>query len=337
MKQKPTISLIVLNYNGLQHLKEYFESVFEQSLQPDEVIMMDNASTDGSVQFVQKYFPQVKIIKNPSNDGTALGSNIAFEHTSGDLVVFQSNDLKLDERCVEYLVKTIQSDPQIGIVTSVLLKHLMVNNKKQLVIDNAGGVCDVYGFGMQKYPEAKHQNIPEIEEVFFSYGGSFIIRRKIFGQVGGYDKRYFTLNDDIDLSWRVRLLGYKIVYQKKSFVLHKVSATLGTLFNRSIKRYWSERNAMRTLLKNHTFISLIRFLPIYFLLQMGEMGFFLYRARFDLFWSDIKAVLWNLWYLSETIKMRRYIQRHKNRSDLHTMQAKRSYKLMLFSSLKNSI
>jgi len=335
--KKPTVSLIVLNYNGKQHLREYFDSVFKQTLLPDEVIMLDNASTDDSVAYVQKNFPKVRVIKNPTNDGTALGSNIAFMESNGDLVIFQSNDLLLDKNCVKYLVDTISQNARIGIVTSILLQYSRYKKDKKLIVDNAGGVMDVYGLGMQKYPEADYQSLQEVEEVSFSYGGSFIIRREIFLSVRGYDGKYFTLNDDIDLSWRVKLLGYNIVFCKNSFVFHKVSATLGTLFNRSIKRYWSERNAMRTLLKNHILRDLFCYFPIYIFLLFGEMGFFLLKCRFDLFWSDMKALLWNIFYLPDTMSLRKYIQENKKINTLSSQLSKKSYKLMLFNSFKNTI
>ncbi len=331
------ISLIVLNYNGKKHLKEYFTSVFKQTLIPDEIIMMDNASTDDSIEYTRKNFPEVKIIKNSFNAGTALGSNIAFEYSTGDVVIFQSNDMRLDKNCVKYLIKAIEENKNIGIATSILLQHAKFIKQKKQIIDNAGGIADIYGLGMQKYPSKELKNIPDQEEVFFSYGGSFIIKRQLFKQIKGFDQRFFTLNDDIDLSWRVRLMGKKIVYVKKSIIYHKVSATLGTLFQRSTKRYWSERNAMRTLLKNHTFLNLIIFFPIYLILLFAEMGFFLIKKRFDLFLADLKAILWNIFYLPETLLMRLYIQSNKKNNNIYNLLNKKSYKLMLFNSFKKTI
>ena len=335
-KNQPFVSLVVINYNGLVHLKEYFDSVYAQTRMPDEVIMMDNASADESVKFVTKHYPKVQIIKNPFNAGTALGSNIAFDYCKGDLVIFQSNDIKLDKNCVAGLVEAM-SDQSVGIATSILLQYFRYKKDKQMIIDNAGGVSDVYGLGMQKYPEGRYQDLKSQEEVFFSYGGSFIIRRELFERTNGYDQRYFTLNDDIDLSWRVRLLGKKIIYVKKSFIYHKVSATLGILFVRSIKRYWSERNVMRTLIKNHTLRDLLIYFPQYLLLLLAEMGYFLYRKRPDLFLADLKAILWNLLYLPETLWMRLKIQRGVVNRNLSQIMSKKSYKLMLFSSMKHTI
>lgn len=330
-------SLIVLNYNGQVHLKEYFDSVYKQTLLPDEVIMMDNASTDNSVLFVKANYPQVKIIENSFNAGTALGSNIAFRHAQGHLVIFQSNDMRLDKDCIKNLVKTLIKDNSLGIVTSILLQHKKFIEEKKQIIDNAGGISDVYGLGMQKYPSEELKQVPDQSEVFFSYGGSFIIRRKLFEKIGGFDPRYFTLNDDIDLSWRVRLQGKKIIYIKSSLIYHKVSATLGPLFERSTKRYWSERNAMRTLLKNHDLTHLLVFFPVYLGLLAAEMGFFLSRGRINLFWADFRAIVWNIFYLPETLVMRYKIQNQRQPNHIYDLLTKKSYKLKLFNSFRKVI
>ena len=331
------VSLIVLNYNGKEHLQECFDSIFRQTQVPDEVILMDNNSKDGSISFMAKNFPTVKIIKNRFNSGTAEGSNIAFRKTSGNYVIFQSNDIRLDRNCVQALVETMDSSPAVGIASSVLLRYDKDKKINRHLIDNAGGVADVYGFGMQKYWGRKIEDIPAQKEIFFSYGGSFIIRRETYALVGGFDDRYFTLGDDIDLSWRVRLLGLKVICNKKSFIYHKVSATLGPLFGKPMKRFWSEKNSMRTLLKNHDALTLIKRFPIYLCLLVGEMGYFLARGRFSLFMADVRAILWNIRYFPETIRLRHKIQKLKAKNNVNKLLIKKSLKIKYFNDFKGGI
>ncbi len=325
------ISLIVLNYNGREHLQTCFSSIFAQSLLPDEIFLMDNGSTDGSLVFMSKNFPHVEIIvEKRKNFGTAGASNIAFSHTKGDYVIFQSNDIRLDTHCAAELVKALDNNKKIGMASSVLLKFGTGR------IDNAGGIVDCYGFGMQNRPNEKVENMKKNEDVFFSYGGSFIVRRDLFEKVGGYDNRFFTLNDDLDLSWRIRLLGYKIVCVKKSIVHHKVSATLGKIYDRPKKHYWSERNLMRTFLKNASNRHLIFYFPQYLFLFFAEMAYFLYRLKFALFWVDIKAFLWNVIYLPETLRFRCKIQANRV-AEPEKLMKKTSFKLKLFPGFKNAI
>jgi GT2 family glycosyltransferase len=329
----PSVSLIVLNYNGKHLLKQYFDSVFKQSLIPDEIIMLDNASTDDSIEYVKKHYPKVKIIKNTSNEGTAGGSNAGFRHATGTYVIFQSNDLRLEKKCIENLVMTLVRDKRIGICTSVYIQDREERKNKNLV-DNAGGVVDQYGFGMQKYSDVPLKVIPGTEDVFFVYGSSFIIPHALYKKVGGFDERFFTLNDDIDLSWQVRNLGYRICYTKSSLVYHLGSATLGPLFERGLKRYWSERNALCTLLKNHTAGKLIAILPMYTVLMIAQMSFFLYKKRTDFFLSDVKAIAWNIRELPETLRRRGKIQKMRLK-DVQLPFIKKSLKLKIFIDLYN--
>ncbi|OGK13365.1 hypothetical protein A3A93_03345 [Candidatus Roizmanbacteria bacterium RIFCSPLOWO2_01_FULL_38_12] len=336
MKTKKEISLIVLNYNGRAHLEEYFTSVYKQSLVPDEIIMMDNMSTDGSIEFVKQKFPNVIIVsENRFNLGTARASNVGFAHSTRDLVIFQSNDLRLDKKCIESLVKEINKNNKIGIVTSVLVRY-KPDSKGNWIVDNAGGIVDKYGFGMQKYPNELFSGIPQREEVFFSYGCSFIIKRSLFKQVNGFDERMFNLNEDFDLSWRVRQLGYKIIYTKKSFAYHKGSATLN-FREKPLKRYWAERNSIRMFLKNVSTRHLLKIIPMYVILLFGEMAFFLYRGKFLMFWADCKAVLWNLRYIAETLQLRNKIQKSVKKNNIEKMINNTSFKFMLFKVIKDTI
>ena len=330
------MSLVVLNYNGKHHLKDYFTSVYKQTYLPDEVIMFDNLSRDGSREYVARYFPKVKVFtEDRYNTGTANGSNVAFSYTKGDYVIFQSNDLRLDPHCIEELVKCIESDKKIGICTSVYVRY-KPDKKGDLIIDNAGGHLDKYGFGMQNYPEKTLREIPEKGEVFFSYGSALIITRNLYKRLGGFDDRMFTLHEDIDFSWRVRLLGYKIFYTKKSFVYHKGSATL-KLRRRALLRYWSERNSIRTFIKNADLFHILKVAPMYILLLAAEMAYFLYRGNIALFFADFRAILWNIFYLPETLFLRYKIQSTKKKNNSNDLFSNSSFKLKLFKYMKTTV
>lgn len=337
-KPNEKVSIIILNYNGKKYLKEYFDSVYKQILLPFEVVLMDNSSVDGSLSLVREKFPKVKIVENSFNAGTAEGSNLAFDRIKGDYVVFQSNDIRLDPNCLQQLVKTLEENsPDVGIVTSVFLKYVEGRTSKNNPIDNAGGESDIYGFGTQKHPGKTLSKIPETGEVFFSYGSSFIIRSKLFRKVGGFDKRFFTLNDDLDLNWRLRLQGLKIMYTKKSFVYHHGSATLKS-FGQSKLRFLSERNALRTLIKNYSLINLFSVIPRYLFLEFGEISFYLVTRRFDLAGSVIKAIFWNVINLKDSLIERGKVQSSRKIDDnlILSKLSPKSYKISLMSSALKS-
>ena len=335
--RKKTISLIVLNYNGLQHLDDYFTSVFSQTLLPNEVIMFDNLSQDGSREFVRKKFPSVKIItEDEFNTGTALAINTAFTHTHDGYIILQSNDIILDKNCIQSLFESLIADQSVGIVTSITIRYPNMKLRR-FIVDQAGGNIDMFGFGMQNYPQIPFKDIPETGEVFFAYGDSLMVRREAFEKVNGFDTRMFMLNDDLDFSWRVRQLGYKIMYTKNSFVYHKGSATIGALYKRPQIRYWSERNSIRCYLKNTSFGHFLITFPFYIVLLFGEMSYFLYRGKFALFFSDVKAILWNLVYLPETMSLKIKNQLFSKKNNIDQLINYKSFKLMLFRNFSKSI
>lgn len=305
-----TVSLIVMNYNGIIHLKEYFRSLFKQTRLPDEIFMYDNGSIDGSCDFVRKHFPEVKIIhKDDFNTGVPLGCNIAFKKTKGDLVIFQSNDIRLDKNCINNLIEVLDSEPKVGLCSSVNMMYTRNKKTKAYHVQNTGASIDIFGFNWPENLGKKLQRIPSKKEVFLVYGNSIIIRRRLFEKLNGFDEKYFMLNDDVDLSWRVRLLGYKVMYSSRSIIYHKGHATLGTLYKRAIKRYWSERNCMRTLLKNYSIPSLLIFFPPYLILVLCEMFYHVVKRQPALSFSLVKAIGWNIVYLPDTLKKRFEIQK----------------------------
>lgn len=329
-ERNPKTAVIVLNYNGKQFLDDCLSSLKRQSYKNYQVWVLDNASSDGSIDYIKKRYPWVKVIKNKRNDGTAEGSNVAARKTESKYIVFMSNDIKADKNCLKYLVKTLDEDEKVGLCSSKLLRFEKDKKTGKSLIDNVGGDLDIYGFGWPRGVLSTGKQWEKRKDVAFSYGGSFIIRRHLFEKLDGYDRRYFTLGDDIDLSWRVRLLGYRVMVNPASFIYHKVSATLGIIFSTPQRRFWSERNCLRTLLKNYEVKNLFLILPRYFVIEMMEAGFFLFFKRQPrVVFGLIKAFLWNLVNLPDTLRERVRIQKMRVVKDeeILKMMFKKSLKL----------
>lgn len=302
-------SLIVLNYNGKRFLDECLTSLKYQSYRDYKVYVVDNASTDGSVEYLRESFPWVTVIEAADNLGTAEGSNLGVRNTPGEYVVLMSNDIKVDKDCLENLLKAIESDSRVGICTAKLVKYAPNKNTGRYLIDNAGGIIDKFAFPiMLRSNEINDESQRTVEEVFFSCGGGFIIIRELFERAGGFDRRYFTLGDDIDLSWRLRMMGYKIVVNHSAIIFHKVSATLGVIFAKSQRRYWSERNSFRSILKNYELATLIKILPQYLSLLSLEAAFYLVTGRYALFFAIGKTLIWNIVNLPDTLRERSRMQ-----------------------------
>lgn len=332
-ERKPKVAVIILNYNGKQFLDDCLSSLKRQSFKDYQVWVLDNASSDGSVDYIKKRYPWVKVIGNERNDGTAEGSNVAARKTESKYIVFMSNDIKADRDCLKYLVETLDQDEKVGICSSKLLRFEKDKKIGRYLIDNVGGDLDIYGFGWPRGTGRTGRQWEKKKDVSFSYGGSFIIRRKLFEKIGGYDQQYFTLGDDIDLSWRTRLLGYRVVVNPASFVYHRVSATLGTIYQRPQRRFWSERNYLRTLIKNYEAKNLFLILPRYFVIEAMEVVFFLFLKRQPrVVLALIKAFLWNLFVFPSTLKERAKIQKMRVVKDeeILKMMFKKSFKLATY-------
>lgn len=339
-ERSPKVAVIVLNYNGKQFLDDCLSSLKRQSLKDYQVWVLDNASSDDSIDYIKKRYPWVKVIENKRNDGTAEGSNVAARKTESEYIIFMSNDIKADKNCLKYLVETLDEDEKVGLCSSKLLRFDKDPVTGKFIIDNVGGRIDIYGFpaaiGHNEIDSGQWNNL---KEVFFSFGGSFIIRREVFEKIGEFDSKYFTLSDDMDLSWRTWLAGYRVVVNPASFVHHKVSATLGPLLPRADKRYLSEKNIFRTLVKNYDNLTLLKILPRYFFLLTLEIGFYLVKGRFDLAQGIVKAFFWNLANLSDTLRKHREIQRTRVINDREIVKGmnRRSIKLSHFRELSRGL
>lgn len=293
----PKVSIVVLNYNGRRLLEQFLPSVVSSKYPNYEVILVDNDSKDNSVEFVKTNYPQIKIIQNAANIGIPAGYNAGTNEATGKYILWTANDIEFTPDVLSHLVERCESDDRIGICTTRMYK---VNNRGE--VDNMGATIDFLGFPSIRTRHAVDCN------VFASCGGSLFIRKELVDEVGGLDSAYFTLNDDIDFSWRVRLAGYRVVVEPQARLYHLGDVTLDAMFNRAQKRYFSERNTLRTLLKNYSLGYLLFILPIYFVLLFMEMVFFLLMGKPRIAMSGIFAIRWNMKHFKGTLERRRIVQ-----------------------------
>jgi hypothetical protein len=330
---RPLVSVIVVTWNGRELLREFMPSVMALDYPNYEVVVVDNASQDGSAEFLETTYPRVRLVRNPRNDGTAEGSNVGARAAKGDFLFFISNDMWLDPAILTHLMAHMETEPQVGICT-VKMRRITADGQRLMEIDSVGADIDVFGFPAARGIHEKDEGQWDAyAEVFFSFGGAMLIRRDLFEMAGQYDEAFFTLTDDIDLSWRVRLLGYRVMAEPKALLYHRVSATLDTpAFKRAFRRFISERNTLRTLLKNYSLVSLAWVLPLDLVLLLGEAAFFLVLGQPRIAWAGFRAVGWNLRRLPDTWRLRRKVQVSRTVGDLAILRRMRpgSEKLRVF-------
>lgn len=248
MEFEPTISIIMVNLNGLRHLNSFFRSIqrLDYPREKIEVIMVDNGSKDGSVEFVRRKFPWAKVIRNVKNEGFAKPSDDGARAATGEYVAFLNNDMKVERKWLRELLATMErSKADCG--GSVIL------NWNGELLDFAGGGLTFYGMGFQYHFHEKvsrlASELDHDEDLLFACGGAMLIRRDVFLKVGGFDEDFFAYFEDMDLGWRLNVMGYRVVLSAKSRVYHKHHST-GNTFTSERMRFLYFRNSLYTIYKN---------------------------------------------------------------------------------------
>ncbi len=245
------VSIIILNWNGRQHLEACFSSLFKQTYKGFEVFFVDNGSTDDSVKYVRERFPNVQIIETGKNFGFAEGNNVgirkALEDQNIKYIVTLNNDTELDEYWLEKLVRAVEQDEQIGACASKLLYY-----DDRTKIDSAG---DFYYAGSMKVVPRGHGNNDsyfKLKECLTPCAAATLYRRSALeqAQLGDnfFDSDYFAYIEDSDLGLRIRLAGWKCMFVPDAVVYHKVSATTSQ-WKSNFKKFYSVRNRIFTAIK----------------------------------------------------------------------------------------
>ena len=245
----PKVSIVIANMNGRHHLRDCFGSIAKLDYPKDklEVVVVDNGSSDGSVELIRQKYAYVKLLCNEKNEGFAKPSNDGARAASGEYVAFINNDMRLKE---DWLMELIGSMQRAGAqcAGSVIL------NWDGKLLDFAGGGVNFRGLGYQDdFAERMtdmEAKLKEDKEILFACGGAMIVGRALFLEAGGFDEDYFAYYEDVDLGWRLRVMGCKIVLSVKSRVYHKHNSTSKTIAKERVQ-YLFERNKLYTCYKNY--------------------------------------------------------------------------------------
>ena len=244
----PDISVSIVNLNGEKYLKECLGSLKELNYPQDklEIIVVDNGSTDSSLDIIKKDYPQVKLIENSKNMGFAYANNQAAKAASGEYIAFLNNDTRVDKNWLIELLRPIYKDNEIVVSGS---KVLSIDGKK---IDFVGGMINFEGKGFQiDYGIAiENDNYDKYRFLPFVNGGAMMIAKRVFIEADGFDEDFFAYYEDVDLGWRLWVLGYKVVFSPKSIVYHHHHGTSKAISEDKL-RFLKERNSIYSVFKNY--------------------------------------------------------------------------------------
>ena len=301
MKAEIQISVIIVNWNGRHYLEECLNALRKQTFKPFETILIDNGSHDGSVSWVRKTFPWVRVIDLPRNTGFCHANNLGYAASRGKYIALLNNDTRVDSNWLYYLTNKMEKDERIGICASRILLF-----EKPEFLDAAGDAYDFSGVGFRRGHGARANSFAHYEEVFGACAAAASYRKSMLDEIGFFDEDFFAIGEDIDLSFRAKLAGYKCVYVPEALVYHKVSGTIGV--ESTFQVYQSRRNVEYVYFKNMPLVLIFLTFPIHLLYNLLTFIQAIKQRRLSLF---LKAKLDFLLHFKEVYENRRKIQKQR--------------------------
>lgn len=239
----PLVSIIIPNWNGIQHLGGCLNALRVQTYSQIEVILVDNGSTDGSLAFVTEHYPEVRLLALEQNLGLTGGNNLGFEAARGEILVSLNNDTEAHPRFVEALASALEEHPEAGMAAA---KMLLFDRRDHIHSAGDGYGRDGIPFNRGVWQRDEGQ-FDEPGWIFGGCGGAVAYRSTMLDDVGYFDESFFMYCEDVDLNWRAQLAGWKCWYVPQAVVYHKLSATGGG----PIASYHTGRNTLWVIAKNY--------------------------------------------------------------------------------------
>jgi GT2 family glycosyltransferase len=295
------LSIVIPNWNGLRFLKTCLDSLRAQSAAAAlEVIIADNASSDGSQAFIREHYPEVKLLELPENRGFTGACNAGMQAATGVLVCLLNNDTEVHPGWAHAVIDAFERHPEVGSVAS---KMLLFDRRDH--IHTAGDYFTVDGrAGNRGVWERDNGQFDREEYVFSACGGSSVYRRAMLDQIGLLDDDFFFLLEDVDLGWRAQLAGWRCLYTPQAIVYHHLSATGGGV----TASYYAGRNTIMLLVKNYPAALWRKHGGRILRKQLGEGWQALRAWRGEAARARLRGMLAGLRMLPSSLRKRRAIQ-----------------------------
>ncbi|MCH8535490.1 MAG: glycosyltransferase family 2 protein, partial [Flavobacteriaceae bacterium] len=282
-------AVVILNWNGLNLLKEFLPSVVKYSSSA-KIYLADNASTDASTTWTIENFPQVKIINLAKNYGYAGGYNQALKEVEEDFCVLLNNDVEVSENWILPLVEVLKNNEKIAAVQPKIKDY-----KKPEYFEYAGaagGLVDYFAYPycrgrMFNQVEKDQGQYEQEEEIFWASGACIALKKSVFEKLGGFDEDYFAHMEEIDLCWRMKNAAFLIYYTPRAEVFHLGGGTLDNLSPK--KTFLNFRNSLYNLVKNAPSRNIYFNIVLRLMLDGLAAIYFLLQLKPSYFWAVLKA------------------------------------------------
>ncbi len=310
----PLVSVIIVNYNGRHHLERCLPSVLQAPELPVEVIVVDNASADGSQQWLQQRHPEVRVLALPRNEGFGKANAAGAAIAQGEKIAFLNSDTEVTPGWLIPLNRTLDTEPAVQATCSLL--YLM---KQREIVNAVGGGMSRLGYSYDRYFgfSADHPRVSALRaagsslRTLFPTAAAMLMRRADFDRLGGFDPAYFMYHEDVDLGWRIWLAGGEVHVCPDSVVYHYFGGTTKALQPNRFRDWMGMRHNVRSLLKCYQPRRVARVLFDHFRLWLRRRAF-----------AEMTYVLgWNLLHAPGTFRQRWRIQRSRKRDDRELFEA----------------
>ncbi|MEO0527478.1 MAG: glycosyltransferase family 2 protein [Bacteroidota bacterium] len=285
------IAIVILNWNGETLLENYLPSVTKFSKGAD-IYVADNASSDGSIAFLEQNYPHINVITNSVNGGFAKGYNDALAHVDADIFCLLNSDVEVTQNWLEPIKKVFNEIPDAAIVQPKILDLMQKDHFEYA--GAAGGFIDQLG-----YPFCRGRIFQALEkdtgqyndtrEIFWATGACMFIKSEVFKELDGFDEDYFAHQEEVDLCWRAKNIGHKVYYTGESHVFHLGGSTLSNMNPK--KTYLNFRNSLFSIAKNLPRRKALAIIGIRLLLDGIAAVRFIFQLKFTHFIAILRAHL----------------------------------------------
>lgn len=297
------VSVIVVNWNGKRWLQRCLESLLQQQGVAVEIIVVDNASSDGSAEYVQSNYPAIRLVRSDSNRGFAGGNNLGIAAASGQWILMLNNDAWLDAHAVRDLVG-FATTAQVDVVGAI-----EVGYDDDIARDSGRNLIDWFGHPIPADSVGR-------SDFFYLSGVCLLFEKKTYFETGGLDNDFFMYFEETDWFWRLHALGKKAKVAEAVHVHHAGHGSSGAQNKLNCHRFlWRNQNCLQMLLKNHSATHLLWVLPLYVVINIFELSIFAAIGRFDIAKSYLQGWVFNFRNIHAIIEKRRNIRGKKKCSD----------------------
>ncbi|HUN23555.1 MAG TPA: glycosyltransferase family 2 protein [Anaerolineales bacterium] len=281
-KYTPLVSVLIVNWNAQKYLPQCLTHLYRQNYPNFETLLVDNASTDGSPDWVAEHFPQVRLICSDKNLGFAEGNNLAASYARGEWLALLNPDAFVAPDWLTTLIEATQLFPQYDFFSSQLLQALSPEK-----LDGMGDILHVSGLAWRCNYNLNPANLSahwqQPREVFGACAAAALYRASDFHELGGFYVPFFSYHEDVDLSFRLRLRGKRCLHVPQSVALHIGSGT--TKRNSPFQIYHGHRNLVWSYVQNMPTPLLWKYLPIHLLSQLVLMALYTVRGPRKAIWQ----------------------------------------------------